>query len=63
MKNKIIIYTGIGANKRKEELFNFSEMKHVVVEGVSYIRICCEGKYYYYRTMETSIGEIKIYEK
>lgn len=61
MKNKITIYTGCGADKRKEELFNFSEMKHVVVEHVSYIRICCDGKYYYFRTMETTISEIKIY--
>ena len=62
MKNKIIIYTGVGADKKKIELYNFSEMKHVVIEGVSYIRINCEGKFYYYRTMITTIGEINIYE-
>ena len=61
IKNRIVIYTGCFEDKRKVELFNFNEMKHMCIEGVSYIRITCESKNYYFKTIETTIGEIQIY--
>ena len=63
MKNKIVIYNGMFENKKRIELYNFNELKHVVIEGRSYIRITCDNRQYFYKTLETSIGEIKIYEK
>ena len=62
MKNRIILYTGCFNKKKRIDLYNFSSLKHVVVDGISYIRITCDGAQYFYKTMETSIGEIECYE-
>lgn len=60
-KNYICLYTGTGENKTKIELVDFTEVKHVWVENRSYIRITCDGRFYHYPTIETTISEIQIY--
>ena len=61
-KNRIILCTGCGKEKRLVELFNFQELSYVSIDGVSYIRITCDGRYYHYKTIETSISGINIYD-
>lgn len=62
MRNKIIIYSGCGEEKEKFELYNFSRMTHTHDEyGVSYIRIECDGRFYYFKTTESVISEIEIF--
>lgn len=62
-KNVIVLYIGIGAEKQRVELYDFQSLDHTLINGVSYIRICCDGRFYYYRTMETAIAEINIYNR
>lgn len=62
-KNVIVLYTGIGAEKQRVELYDFQSLDHILNNGVSYIRICCDGRFYYYKTMETAIAEINIYNR
>ena len=62
MKNKIIIRSGSGKEKEIFELYNFSSMTYVYDEdGMSFIRIECEGRFYYFKTTESVISEIKIF--
>ena len=60
-KNLVILYTGIGENKKRVELYNFQTIDHYRMNGHSYIRVNCDGKFYYYPTIETCISEINIY--
>lgn len=61
-KNKIIIYTGIGESKKQIVLYDFKKVDHICFDGIAYLRILCGDRYYYYKVVETSIGEIEIYE-
>lgn len=62
MKNKIVIYSGIGENKEKFELYNFSSVKHVFVNDRSYIRVDCDGRFYHFQTTISVISSIEIYK-
>lgn len=62
MKNKITIYNGCYENKKKIELFDFTKVDHINIDGKHYLRVLCGNKYYYYLSVETSIGEIEIYD-
>lgn len=61
LKNKIVLWVGCFENKKRIELFNFEKVDHVAQNGVSFVRVCCDGRFYYYKTIETRIGEIIIY--
>lgn len=60
-KNEIVIATGNGLDKQHITLYNFNEVGHVYVQDTSYLRVICDDKMYYYKTFETSIIKIKIY--
>lgn len=62
IKNKIILFTGIGAYKKKVELINFNCIDHTWKNSVSFIHIACGNKNYYYQTHITVISCIYIYE-
>lgn len=62
VKNKIVLLTGIGADKRTVELYNFTTFDHTTFNSVSFIRVLCDNRYYYYQTSITSIVCINIYE-
>lgn len=62
VKNRIILHTGCGKEKQLVELFNFQELSYISIDGVSYIRITCDGRYYHYKTIETCISGINIYD-
>lgn len=61
--NKIVIIEGIGENKRKVELYNFSKMDHYLDTntGKAYIRILCGSTFYYFLTVQSVISEIIIF--
>lgn len=61
VKNKIVLLTGIGTDKHIVELYNFTTFDHTTFNSVSFIRILCDNKYYYYKTSITSIVRINIY--
>ena len=58
-KNKITLYTGEDHNR--VELYDFDKLEHIMINGVSNIRITCGNRYYYFKTIETAISEIEIY--
>lgn len=60
-RNRTILYEGIGQNKRKIELFNFSKLDHILSNGRAFVRVLCDSKYYYFRAQETSISEIETF--
>lgn len=60
-KNSIILYTGIGLNKTRVELFNFNVIDHIAINGITHIRIECGGRYYYYQESITHISMIECY--
>ena len=62
-KNLIVLYTGYGKEKQRVELYNFESVDHYTLGGVSYIRVCCDGRFYYYRTIESVIHSIVIYNR
>ncbi len=62
VQNEITIHTGCFDKKEKIVLYDFEKLDHIVTNGVSYIRILCGNRFYYYKTMETTISEIKIYK-
>ena len=59
LKNKIVLFVGCGDSKKRHELFNFSKLDHIFVNGVSFVRVLCGSKFYYYQTTQTSIAEIE----
>lgn len=59
LKNKIVLFVGCGDSKKRHELFNFSKLDHLSIDNVSYVRVLCDSKYYYFKTVETSIAEIE----
>lgn len=60
-KNEIIISTGTGLDKQHITLYNFTDVDHVYVQDTSYLRVICDDKMYYYKTVISSILKIKIY--
>ena len=60
-KNVIVLYTGCGEEKHRVELYNFQTMDVVIIEAIVYIRIKCDGRFYYYPKATTSIHEINVY--
>ena len=61
-KNTIILFVGCGESKERVQLFNFTKMDHILIDGRAYVRVECDGKYYYYPTQLTAISEVYIYE-
>lgn len=62
-KNQVIIYTGLGVDKKRVELYNFETIDHIVINSVSFIRVCCDGRFYYYQTSISYISSINIYNR
>lgn len=60
-KNKIVLFVGCFEQKKKIELYNFKKVDHYWSENISYIRVLCGGRFYYFKTTETVISEIEIY--
>ena len=60
-KNFIRLYTGTGENKQCIELVDFSKVEHVWIDDRNYIRITCDGRFYHYPTIETTIADIEIF--
>ena len=61
VQNEITIYTGCFEKKEKVTLYDFTKVDHIMSNGVSYLRVLCGNKFYYYKTMESTISEIIIY--
>ena len=61
VKNVIILNVGVGKEKHQVVLYNFQQLAYTLIDDVSYIRITCDGRYYHYKTIETSISGINIY--
>lgn len=61
MKNKVIIYSGCFEKKERIELVDFTHIDHIEFDGVAYLRVLCETKYYYFKLIETTIAEVIIY--
>lgn len=60
MKNKVVLYTGIGANKKRVELYNFESIKSVVCNGRAYIRVKFSNtNINLYPRAETTIAEVE----
>ena len=62
IKNRITLYTGIGEEKQRVDLFDFDTLDHYCgVDGRYYYRITCGDRFYYFPLAITSIAEIKNY--
>lgn len=61
IKNKIVLFVGCYGSKKREELYDFSKLDHICVNGISQIRILCGSRFYYFKTSETTIAEIENY--
>lgn len=62
-QNKITIFEGVGSNKIKYELVNFSKVDHYQDKntGKAYIRVLCGSRFYYFLAVQSVISEIVIY--
>lgn len=61
IKNKIVLFVGCYDSKKRIELHDFSKLDHICTNGVSYLRILCGCRFYYFKTVEASITEIENY--
>lgn len=62
-RNVVVLYTGCYNEKKRIELYNFDTIDHYMLNGVSYIRVQCDGRFYYFETVITTISEINIYDQ
>lgn len=64
-RNKIIIFEGIGSNKIKYELYNFSKVDHYQDKntGKAYLRVLCDSRFYYFLAVQSVISKIEIFNK
>ncbi len=60
-KSRVVLFEGCFENKRRVELYNFSKIEHTWIDGRAYIRIECDGRFYYFKTQETSIASVDVY--
>ena len=60
-KSRVVLFEGCFENKRRVELYNFSKIEHTCIDGKSYIRIECDGRFYYFKTQETTIASVEVY--
>ena len=61
IENKVVLFVGCFESKERKELYNFSKLDHIWVDGVSFVRIVCGNSFYYFKTTETAISEIVIF--
>ena len=59
IKNRIIIETRECGESKMTTLYNFQEVK--VNEVAQQIRVCCDGRYYYFGTYNSHITDIEVY--
>ena len=57
IKNRIIIETRECGESKMTTLYNFQEVKEVGQQ----IRVCCDGRYYYFGTYNSHITDIEVY--
>lgn len=62
-KNLLVLYVGTGEEKERVELYNVDSLDHYLSNGRSYIRVCCDGHFYYYPTHLTSIANFNDYQR
>ena len=61
MKNKVVLYTGIGVNKKRVELYDFESIRTVVCRGRVYIRVKFSNTdFNLYPKRETVISEVEV---
>ena len=60
MKNKVVLYTGTGVNKKRVELYDFESIKSVFYNGRAYIRVKFSNTdFNLYPRSETTIAEVE----
>lgn len=64
-KNLLVLYTKEEWDSPKErvELYNVDSFEHKFIDGKSYIRVDCGGKYYYFKTHLTAISSFVNYQR
>lgn len=62
-KNLLVLYTHEDPSSEKEriELYNVDSFEHRFIDGKSYLRVDCGGKYYYFKTQLTAISSFTNY--
>lgn len=62
-KNLLVLYTHEDCDTPKErvELYNVDSFEHRFIDGKSYLRVDCGGKYYYFKTQLTAISSFTNY--
>ena len=62
-KNLLILYTQEDCDKEKErvELYNVDSFEHKFIDGRSYLRVECDGRFYYFKTQLTAISSFVNY--
>lgn len=63
MKNRIVIYTGIGDEKQRKEFFNFTKIDHTYMKGQALLRLQCGSAFYYFPVATSVISEVEICEE
>ena len=60
MKNYIILVESKGYEAKETKLYNFSQVNYMFIDGIGYLRVLCDSKFYFFRSTQTYIKEIKI---
>lgn len=64
-KNLLVIYTHEECDSPKErvELYDVDTIDYIMVDGRSYLRVCCDGRFYYFKTQLTAIHSFVNYQR